>query len=234
MFNTRKRDVVLELAKLGMFGLGIYALTPYSVNPNQRKTITAYDSYHYVYWTFITLYLTIAAYSICLIARKYKRISRVATHLLTMSAVLNGITTATFWTLYFIDKEFIVGKAARGAGNETYLITELSLHLFPVLLTWLEQIAHRIVYNKNYIYALVGITLAYASLVHSFKSFVVEGKVYVYPFLNIASNFHILCFWCGVFLLGVLFYSILLRLNKNIHQVRQPSVYNIEANKNLG
>lgn len=214
----------------------IFAMTPYSVNPKQRMYKQPYDNLQFLYFTNILLYYTVLTSFILLIVRLQRRkrrlleqkisenaneispkqtlvspwhvwMAKIGNFCLCMSPVCNAITTTVFWTCYAINPKLIVNKNSLLPGCHTYIITELSIHLFPLLISCLEQIDIKLTATKVQPISFLVLFVFWATAIHIAKHY---KKIFLYKFLEMNIAYRILFFvgmyaFCMLFLQGLLF-----------------------------
>lgn len=206
-------------AKLILLSFCIYATTDYSVNPKQKEIKHPYSDLEHLYFTNISLYFTILASVLCLLHRAVGTLARYVNLALALSPVFNYITTIVFWSLYFIKRELIVCKKYLCPGYETYLITELSLHLFPLILVSLEHVDFKVRRSRSHYYILLGFVAGYCVIVHIAAWY---RGCFLYPFLHVMPPLIRIFFFIGMYGLSIMFYNVALFLN---------SLYCIERRK---
>lgn len=191
--------------------LCIYGATDFSINPKQKENKDVYYDLRFFYFTNISLYCTIITSIISIIHRSSARLSGLLHFMLSTSPIFNSVTASTFWTLYFIDKKMIVSKKSLEPGCETYILTELSIHLFPIILSFLEQIDVRLTKSNAYYGLFAIIVVLYATLTYILNAIV--GK-FLYPFLENISTPKRMLFFITIFCLCMLFYNMLIFINR--------------------
>lgn len=197
--------LLMLLSRMALLSLCIYAATPFSINPKQLEMPTEYTHIKWLYFTHISLYHTILTSSLLIISRIKRRLfdeeSNASDHspskrtspagpldsLISMclctSMLFNFITTGVFWSLYFIYREAIVHKKYLVPGYETYLLTELSLHLFPLCLSFLEQLTLPLKKSVYHLLFTEAFVVLWATAIHIAK---IGRKRYLYGFLSIS------------------------------------------------
>lgn len=205
-----------------LLSLCIYAATDYSVNPRQKEFKYPYPFLKYLFFTNISLYYTIVA-SVTGIIYRSTGLFRSAFHqMMWTSPIFNSITTSTFWILYFYKKEYIVDKNHLIPGYETYLLTELSLHLFPLILSYLEQVDIKLRKSRIHYSVFAVIIMAYCGVVHI--DYCIRG-LFLYTFLNKMNIALRAAFFIGMFGCCALFYNILMLVNRRCNKCKSINQY---------
>jgi len=199
------------IIKLLLLGCLIYGCLPFSVNPNQRASARLFDYLEYFYFTNIALYATIIIITLGMVARYTRKFVSVYERSLSLVASANMITSFVFWTLYFINKSLIVGEKALEPGCETYLLTELSIHLFPLILVLVEQLDLSLHHKANNIYFFILFNILFMIDNQVFK--ILTGKN-LYGFLNHMSVVWLVAFHIGITILSISFYFLYLAVNR--------------------
>ena len=210
MHKINMKKACLESVKIVLLCLCIFACTDFSVNPKQKEIKRPYDDMEYLFFTNISLYATVLTSVVGIVYRLTDRLKRLFEVLLSLSPVCNSVTTVVFWGLYFTKRSHIKAEEHLVPGYETWLITELSLHLFPVVLSYLEQIDVELVFSKIYYLVFVGIIIVWGTAVHIAKEY--KG-VFLYGFLNKYNIFERLLFFLSVFGACLFFYHMLILIN---------------------
>lgn len=140
------RRKLLITVKTLLLSTCLYTLTPYSKNPKQLTCVHNYSNLEFLYFTNQSLYFTCFTVPVGLLCRYFTHMDR-KSHLFTLynlllpiSLTFEIVVTGLFWCLYFIKKELIVNKRFLQPGFETPLLTELGIHLFPLVLLVIDQL----------------------------------------------------------------------------------------------
>lgn len=202
--------------KLILLSLCIYATTSYSVNPKQNEISDTFSNMKYIYFTNISLYLTIIASLISFGALFTKHLEIVARELVTLVLTTNSITVTVFWTLYFTSPGLIINKRHLEPGCETYILTELSLHLFPFILSVGELLTIRLKKTKLHYLGFLGCVIAYGVFIHITAHFK-DGK-FPYGFLNKMSLINRIMFLAGMYGCCLVFYNLFMLISGYVHK----------------
>jgi hypothetical protein len=170
------------LIKVSLFIICCYCCTDYSNNPKQLEYIHTYSDVKFLYFTNQSLYFTVFTLIISFIDSYRLHISEIYNILLPISITLETIVTAMFWSLYFIDRKLIVNKNFLRAGYETPLLTELGVHLFPLILLIIDQIGKRFEKSKARSMFLSFYLILWGGIIVVLGN--KRGK-YLYPFMNL-------------------------------------------------
>ena len=177
--------IVSGLTELGLFGACFYSATPYSTNEKYAKIRHPYSDLDFLYFTNISLYLTLLTVVIGIIYRYKKSFSSIYNVLLPMALSLEIIVTIMFWSLYMIDPALIKNKNSLLPGYETPIITELGQHLFPVILLSINQRQMKIIYHKFQTLAFITLLIIWYTVVTIIAH--QRGK-YIYRFMSEIKN----------------------------------------------
>lgn len=222
LFSPMKRLLnynILKITKISvkmlLLSLIIYSQTPYSVNPKQKEVDHPYQGVNYIYFTNISCFFT-AVTTLIGFTLFYKD-TLISTYNFLLSSVIgmNIITTITFWGLYFIKKNLIVKSAFLKKGYGTYLLTELSLHFFPLLLSVIEQTDIMLVKSKYHsVVFLIFLILYYTFVTFEAHS---RDRVYLYPFLTKMSEVGRIVFFLGITSALIGIHILVIKLNNMYH-----------------
>lgn len=128
------------VTKLILFLISLYSVTPYVRNVNQLNYIHLYSNMEWLYFTHISLYLSLFTVTVGFIHRFYKNLFPLYNTLIPIAMSFEFIVTFTFWILYAIDPALILNKFSLIPGNENPFIQELGQHLFPLVLLVVDQV----------------------------------------------------------------------------------------------
>ncbi|ELA42518.1 uncharacterized protein VICG_00270, partial [Vittaforma corneae ATCC 50505] len=131
---------MIFMTKVILFIICCYAVTPYSNNPKQREYKHTYSDLKFLYFTNQSLYFTVLTVAVGFIYRLKPRLFEFYNTLLPVALTFEIVVTGVFWSLYFVDKKLIVNTNFLKPGYETPILTELGLHLFPLILLILDQV----------------------------------------------------------------------------------------------
>lgn len=224
----KKINIILMVLRFGFLITCIYALTPFSRNPNVIKYKNLYDNMKFLFITYIALYISIVNGCLTNYYRYFykkkknnqideydqsEQMYRVTNFSIIFSFTFNILVSVVFWTLYFINKKLIVNKNSLIPGCETYLLTELSEHLFPLILSFLEQIDFKLRKTRAIKISIFFALLLWTVLVHIAKRY---KKQFLYPFLemNIYLRF---IFFILVFLFNLISVKLIFFINKKTY-----------------
>lgn len=211
MQNISMQKVCIASVKVALLCFCIFACTDASVNPKQKEKPRLYGDMEYLYFTNISLYVTILASATGIIHRLTDRLKRHFEILTSVSPVCNSATTVTFWGLYFTKRTWIKAADDLRPGCETWLITELSQHLFPLILSYLEQMDMKLTPSRWYYLLFICIIVTWGTVVHIVAYY--KGK-FLYGFLDACNPVDRIFFFVGVFGFCILFYHILMVVNR--------------------
>jgi hypothetical protein len=187
------KTVGIYSLKALLFCLVLYALSPYSHNPKQDLFIHSYSDCQWLYFTILSVYLTLLTVSIGFIFRLTKvyfiqynsKIFSFYNNLLPMAITFEIIVTITFWSLYLIDPELIVNKNNLIPGNETPFLEEMGKHAVPIILLLLDQMDVKVIYSSYQNIIQLGFGLIYYGVITVFAK---RKGTYLYPFLNLING----------------------------------------------
>lgn len=205
-------------AELALLSLCIYAATSYSENPRQWEFKDAYSDLKILYFTYISLYYTIITSVTGLVYVSLGIFRTAFHHMMWTSPVFNSITTSTFWILYFCKREYIVNKRFLKPGYETYLLTELSLHLFPLVLSYMQQFHIELKRSRVHYLVFAVIVATYCAITHVANH--MRGA-FIYPFLNEMNSMLRAAFFIGIFGCCILFYNMFMFVNHRCSKLKQ-------------
>jgi len=190
MITIKPKQIFLKLLKFALFVVCIYSVTRFGENPNQRECCHMYSGLYYLYFTFQNVYLAIFTAILGFIYRNSgekskKTVFSAYNTVLPVSIVLSFGVTIVFWSLFFYNKKLIIFWKYTEPGYETYMLTELGQHLFPLLLLLLEQIDIKITQTPYQVYFMMLYLIAYGIAIKIFEMNL--GK-YIYPGLKFIGN----------------------------------------------
>ncbi|AFN82715.1 hypothetical protein EROM_030940 [Encephalitozoon romaleae SJ-2008] len=224
MEKRKTRSVLKEALKLVFLGFCVYATTDFSLPPEIVEMSNATSGGKFVYLTIITLYLTIISTVLGYISktRVGKRLEEIYKDMLAVTFSLEGIVTTLFWSLYFINPTLLKNKSLYKRGIRESFLTELSAHLFPIILLLICQADVRLQKRKRCIYFIFGFGALYFLEICYF-SFVNNGK-WAYPIFRKMGWVQRILFVLIACFIGTLFYMGLLATNSLIYQeYEQPN-----------
>lgn len=187
------RNVIFNVVKAALFLVCIYSITRFGENPNQRQFTHLYTNYYFFYFTFQNVYLALIVAILGLLLRttsgKIKeRVFQIYNAITPVAIAFSIAVTLGFWTMYFVNKRMVIYYKFTLPGNETYLLTELGQHLFPIILLLLEQYDVKLVKSSSQIIFMTLYLIYYCSAVEILKMKL--GK-YIYPGLKVFSENHL-------------------------------------------
>lgn len=190
MITIKPKQTLLKLLKFGLFVLCIYSVTRFGENPNQRECCHMYSGFYYLYFTFQNVYLATFTAILGFVYRHSsekirKTVFSAYNTVLPVSTVLSFGVTVVFWSLFFYDKKLIIFWKYTEPGYETYMLTELGQHLFPLLLLFLEQIDIKITQTPYQVYFMMLYLITYGIVI---KIFAMNLGKYIYPGLRFIGN----------------------------------------------
>lgn len=204
-FNKITKNARLGV-KILLFSICCYVITPYSDNPKQKEHEHSYSDLGFLYFTNQSLYFTVLTVAIGFIYNFNSKLFELYNTLLPISLTFEIVVTGLFWGLYFIDKKLIVNANFLKPGYETPILTELGLHLFPLILLILDQIDVELRRTKLQSLFMTCYLILWSGLI------IILGNIrekYMYPFMNLFTS-EILRLTC--FLISILIFNIIYRL----------------------
>lgn len=183
--TTSKTKRFLGVLEWSLFGLCFYTATPYAKNPKLEAYPHLYSDLKHLYFTNISLYLTLITVVIGGICKYRRKFSHLYNILLPMSFTLEIVVTSVFWGLYLINPELIKNKLSLEPGFETPIIEEIGTHLFPPFLLFLNQLDMIVIYHKMQSIAIISFCITWYGIISIVAH--QRGK-YIYPFMNKITN----------------------------------------------
>lgn len=232
--------VLGEAMKLLLLGTSIYGSLDCALPKEVVSEMKESAGGRFIYLTSLSLYLTITSAILGYLTRilgyltnlkSVKMLALVYRELLALSFSLEGIVTMMFWTLYSINPGFVRSKKLHSQGIRISLLTELSQHLFPLLLLLVCQAQTVIKKTRRCLYFLFAFGTGYFLNIWFFST--INGR-WPYPFMNkISMPLRILVIAMGC-LVGTVFCYVLLAINRLIHQKRIKKVFYISMASIIG
>lgn len=218
MAKARKSHVfrsrLLDVLRIILFSICLYSLTPWAENQNMAKHTHTYSNWKMFYFTNQSALLSLVTVAFGFIYRYRSKCFKIYNTILPTAIAFETFLVTAFWYLYFKYPTALINKKATLPGFETPLLTELGLHLFPLVLLLIDQIDFRIEKTKMQTRYLIGHLSCWVSIATTLR--IVKGK-FMYPFLNLIKN---------VYLLGVtfvLFFIVILVIQKTYISLKKKS-----------
>lgn len=230
MQRTTSVDRSVVLIRLYLLICCIYGASPLSTNKKQIPYRAPFISHRYLFFTNLSLWFTIFTSFVALFHRHVLNIYSFVNFAVTSSSIFNSIICSTFWPLYFIKRELIIGRSFIKNNCETYLLTELCIHLVPFILSVFEQYDIPLRKSKSVVVALILFAPSYLILLSYSKYHL--GK-FPYSFMNHISYGFVVLFLFGMCVYGFLWYLIIILLNNLMHGIKYSEVNEKEENKKI-
>lgn len=130
-----------ELLKITLLSLCMYAATDYAHPPELNKLKETLTGKNLIYLTHWGLYLTILTIFMGYTANSFsnRKLLLIYKNLLSITIPIEIFITSTYWGMYFIDPVLLRNKDLHAAGVKTSMLTDISLHLIPLVLLVLDQ-----------------------------------------------------------------------------------------------
>lgn len=217
MEKRKIRSALKEVSKVVLLGLCVYATMDISLPPKIAEVMNKDSGGKFLYLTIITLYLTIISTVLGYISKTKvgKKLEEIYKDMLAVSFSLEGIVTTLFWTLYFINPTLLKGRKLYDQGIRESFLTELSAHLFPIILLLICQTDVRLRKRRRCIYFIFGFGALYFLEICYFST---VNKKWVYPIFKQMNKVQRTLFILVACLIGTGFYMGLLATNSLIHQ----------------
>ncbi|AFM97993.1 hypothetical protein EHEL_030960 [Encephalitozoon hellem ATCC 50504] len=230
MEKSRIKLTLKEVLKLLLLGLCVYAAMDCSHTSAVLGAASAFTAGKFIYFTFISLYLTIISTVLGYIVKTKagKKLEAVYKDMLAVAFSLEGIVTVLFWSLYVTDRKLLLGKSVMNDSDSLFI--EMSSHLFPIVLLLISQAEVRLRKERRCIYFIFGSGILYLLEITYFHK---KDNKWPYPIFKdpqgSAFNYGPLkriLFIAASCLIGVAFYRSLISINDTIHQGYEESESN--------
>lgn len=198
-----RQRFITSLTRSFLILTSIFSLFDYVENPNTIKSTSEYANYKYLLFTKISLFLTIVSAISGIITRLTGSFYFVRNFFLPISFTFEFIVTFIYWFLFLLDKKLIVDKETLKPGNETPVLSRLSSHVFPLLLSCIEYTDFTLKPCDYHLMFFVLFAVIYYVFVTIYA--VYFGK-YIYPFLDNLGFYQRLMFFVGVAAVGICVY----------------------------
>ncbi|ELA41665.1 uncharacterized protein VICG_01298 [Vittaforma corneae ATCC 50505] len=209
--NPKQRFIV-SLTRSFLILTSIFSLFDYVENPNSIKSTSEYNNYKYLLFTKISLLLTIISAISGIINRITGNFHFIKNFFLPVSFTFEFIVTFIYWLLFLIDKKLIVDKETLKPGNETPLLSRLSSHVFPLILSYIEYTDFTLKPCDYHLMFFVLFAMLYYILVTAYATYF--GR-YIYPFLDNLGFYQRLLFFAGIATVGICIYSAQYKIFRN-------------------
>lgn len=209
-------DVIRESVKLPLLGLCIYTTTDYAYPKKHMEYIRSLHGGRMLYLTNIAQYLTILTAALGYLVKMaiMEALTPYYKAVLPVSTTMEGLLTCMFWTLLFIDPKLIKGVESPDPKDRVSLVTDISLHLVPLILLLIDQMDVKLEWNPWCVLYILVLGASY--FLHLWYHSRKNGK-WEYPILNNMSMSRRILFFVVAVLLGILFYIVLLKINAEMY-----------------
>ncbi|ADM11239.1 uncharacterized protein Eint_030950 [Encephalitozoon intestinalis ATCC 50506] len=221
MEKEKIKRMLKEILKVTLLGFCVYGTLDYALPEQVVQSINRTSGGKFVYLTVLSLYLTIITTVIGYLTRTKvgKSLETTYKDLLALSFSLEGIVTLLFWILYFINPTLLKSRKLYSEGIQESLLTELSQHLFPLLLLLICQIDVRLKKRKRCISFVFGFGILY--FLETWYFYTVDGK-WPYPIFKKMNTIGRILFIFMACLIGTGCYLGLLGVNDLVHGKYEP------------
>ncbi|KHN70083.1 hypothetical protein CWI42_030990 [Ordospora colligata] len=183
MASKRYFQMLTEILKGVLLLLCVYGASDYSQTKENIDLSNRIIGGNHVYLTYISLYMTIITLFLSYLVKHFgfSSIKSIYRDALAITLPIEALVTSVFWTLNAIDPTLLKDKDLYSAGIRTPLISELSIHLVPMVLLLADQFGTEIKHKNHHYHALIIIPLVYLFIIH----YVYWANSYwIYPFLG--------------------------------------------------
>ncbi|CAD26249.1 hypothetical protein [Encephalitozoon cuniculi GB-M1] len=172
-----------EIFKGTLLILCIYATTDYAYPKEWADLANKLAGGNHIYFTRLSLYMTIMTLvlSYCVKYFGVSSIREVYRDSLSIALPMEGLVTTVFWILNTIDPTLLKDRELYMAGVRTPLVSELSLHLLPLVLLLIDQVGVNIYERKRHYWVFGFFGVIYFGIIHHFQRI---NNSWVYPFLG--------------------------------------------------
>lgn len=178
---------VKELLKITLLSLCIYAATDYAHPPEANELAKSLAGNNFLYLTHWGLYLTIFTIIVGYTANSLSnhKLLLIYKNLLSITIPVEIFIVTAYWGLYFIDPMLVRNRDLYIAGVRTSTLTDISLHLVPLILLIVDQTSIQIE-EQNFHYFILSI-VGFFYFAFSYYYSTINGS-WPYPFLDDLST----------------------------------------------
>lgn len=217
---TRERyfSATREVFKGVLFVLCIYGTTDYAQAKENVDLSNRLAGRNHIYFTHLSLYMTIVTLLLSYLVKHFgiSSMREIYRDTLSITMPIECLVTTIFWILNCIDPTLLKNRELYLAGVRTPLISELSLHLLPLVLLLSDQIGVKVYERKRHYWMFVSISSIYFLTIYYFH---LLNKCWVYPFLDNMSMASRVALFAVSTLLVILYYKMCLRLSQLINKL---------------
>ncbi|KAH9411755.1 FAR-17a/AIG1-like protein [Ordospora pajunii] len=183
MVSKRYFQMLTEILKGVLLLLCVYGASDYSQTKESIDLSNRIAGGNHVYLTYISLYMTIITLFLSYLVKHFgfSSINGIYRDALAITLPIEALVTSVFWTLNSIDPTLLKDRDLYLAGIRTPFISELSIHLVPMILLLADQFGAEIKHKNHHYHALIIIPLAYLFVIHYVYW---ANNYWIYPFLG--------------------------------------------------